>query len=168
MRARRFLSLLDTLGRICPSAPDMRGSWTGFSWSHTEAHFARSVLESIAYEYAYYLRILREALPELELLETRAIGGGARSDTWNQIKADVLGVPYQRLQRSEFGSWGSAMIAGKAAGIFDDLAQVAADHARPEGAPFRPDQENYESYQPLVEQYIAWQETLRAAAHHHE
>ena len=146
----------------------MRGSWTGFSWSHTEAHFARSVLESIAYEYAYYLRILREALPELELLETRAIGGGARSDTWNQIKADVLGVPYQRLQRSEFGSWGSAMIAGKAAGIFDDLAQVAADHARPEGAPFRPDQENYESYQPLVEQYIAWQETLRAAAHHHE
>ena len=54
-------------GRICPSTPDMRGAWIGFSWSHTQAHFARAVLESIAYEYAYYLRILREAVPDLEL-----------------------------------------------------------------------------------------------------
>jgi xylulokinase len=148
-------------GRICPSAPDMRGAWIGFSWSHTEAHFARSILESIAYEYAYYLQILLEALPDLELKESRAVGGGARSESWNQIKADVLGVPYQRLQRSEFGSWGSAMIAGKAAGIFDDLAEVAMTHALPAGDPFWPDAENHTAYRPLVQQHIALQKTLR-------
>ena len=139
----------------------MRGAWVGFSWSHTEAHFARSILESIAYEYAYYLRILRDALPSLALKETKAIGGGARSAAWNQIKADVLGVPYQRLQRSEFGSWGSAMIAGKAAGIFDDLAEVAIRHAQPDGQPFLPDPDNHARYQPLVEKHIALQATLR-------
>ncbi len=148
-------------GRICPATPEMRGAWIGFSWSHQQAHFARSILESIAYEYAYYLRILRQAVPNLALTETRAIGGGARNNVWNQIKADVLGVPYQRLQRTEFGSWGSAIIAGKAAGLFDDLAEVAMAHAQPAGLPLTPDPENYAAYQPLVARHIALQATLR-------
>ncbi len=148
-------------GRICPATPEMRGAWIGFSWSHNQAHFARSILESVAYEYAYYLSILREAVPDLALTETRAIGGGARNDLWNQIKANVSGVPYQRLQRTEFGSWGSAMIAGKAAGIFDDLTEVAMRHAQPASEPLRPDPEIYSVYQPLVAKHIALQATLR-------
>jgi len=147
-------------GRICPATPEMRGAWLGFSWGHTRAHFFRAVLESVAYEYAYYLRILREYIPNLELTEARAVGGGARSDVWNGIKADVLGVPYQRLGRSEFGTWGSAMIAGKAAGLFDDLAATAAEHARPAGPPIRPSAERHAAYEPLVERYVALQEQL--------
>ncbi len=148
-------------GRICPAAPQMRGAWVGFSWSHTQAHFYRALLESVAFEYAYYLGILRESIPNLALTEARAIGGGARSTIWNQIKADVLGVPYQRLAGAEFGSWGSALIAGKAAGIFDDLAAAAEAHAHPVGAPALPDGAAHAQYQPLVERYIALQQTLK-------
>ena len=61
----------------------MRGAWVGTSWSHSQAHFARSILESVAYEYAYYLKILLELLPELKLVEARVVGGGARSGVWN-------------------------------------------------------------------------------------
>ena len=147
-------------GRICPATPEMRGAWLGFSWGHTRAHFFRAVLESIAYEYAWYLRVLREYIPNLELAETRAVGGGARSDAWNQIKADVMGVPYQRLARSEFGTWGAAMIAGKAAGIYDDLAAVAAAHAQPAGQPIRPSAERHEFYRPLVDRHIRLQKQL--------
>lgn len=147
-------------GRICPAAPEMRGSWLGFSWGHTQAHFARSLLEGVAYEYAYYLQILNNLTPELDLIETRVIGGGARSAVWNQIKADVLGVPTQRLQGSEFGSWGSAMIAGKAAGVFENLAEVAYSSALPKGDPFKPDADMYALYQPLVERYNRWQKRL--------
>jgi xylulokinase len=86
-------------GRICPAAPAMRGAWIGFSWGHTQAHFLRAVLESVAFEYAYYLKILVEQLPEMRFSETRAVGGGAHSQAWNQIKADVLNVPYRRLSR---------------------------------------------------------------------
>ena len=149
-------------GRICPATPEMRGAWLGFSFNHTQAHFYRAILESVACEYAYYLGILKEAIPNLELTEARAIGGGARSSTWNQIKADVMGVPYQRLQRSEFGTWGSAMIAGKAAGIYNDLAQVALENARPAGEPFSPDPERHALYKPHVRHYIQLQETLAA------
>ena len=125
-------------GRICPSSPEMRGAWVGVSWSHTQAHFARAILESIAYEYAYYLKILKELLPELKLVEARVVGGGARSEVWNQIKADVLNVPYQRLKGNEFGTWGAAMIAGKAAGLIDDLAAHAEQTAIRSGSPSIP------------------------------
>ena len=81
-------------GRICPATPEMRGAWLGFSWGHTRVHFFRAVLESIAYEYAWYLRILGEYIPNLELAETRAVGGGARSDEWNGIKELNTPVPW--------------------------------------------------------------------------
>jgi xylulokinase len=81
---------------------------------------------------------------------------------WNQVKADVLGIPYQRLQRSEFGTWGSAMIAGKAVGLFDDLQAKALESTRPAGAPICPDAGRHALYQPLVEQYINWQANLAA------
>jgi xylulokinase len=148
-------------GRICPATPEMRGAWLGFSWGHTQAHFARAVLESVAFEYAYYLSILRDLIPDLELFEARVIGGGARSPDWNQIKADVLGVPYQPLQGAEFGPWGSAMIAGKAAGIFEDLGMVAHEKALPKGESLQPNPEHHDIYRPLVNKYIQLQAVLR-------
>lgn len=141
-------------GRICPASPQMRGAWVGVSWSHTQAHFARAILESIAFEYAYYLKILRELLPRLELVEARVVGGGARSAAWNQIKADVLGIPYQRLAGSEFGTWGAALIAGKASGLIGDLAAHAEQCAIRDGAPCLPAELNRKSYLPVVERYI--------------
>ncbi len=147
-------------GRICPSSPGMRGAWLGVSWSHTQAHFTRAILESIAYEYAYYLKILKESLPELVLVEARVVGGGARSDIWNQIKADVLNIPYQKLKGSEFGAWGAAMIAGKAAGLINDLAAHAEQTAILNGKPYYPSREKHEIYIPLIEKYILLEETL--------
>jgi len=147
-------------GRICPAAPAMRGAWIGFSWGHGQAHFIRAILESIAFEYAYYLGILRTLIPDLQLIEARAIGGGARSQRWNQIKADVLGVPYRTLKRSEFATWGSALIAGHAVGLYPDLAGAAAAAARPAGNPILSQPEAVAAYQRLIPQYVTWQTTL--------
>lgn len=144
-------------GRICPASPDLRGAWVGFSWGHTQAHFIRAILESVAYEYAYYLSILRELIPDLDLVQARVIGGGARNPLWNQIKADVLGVPYLRLQRAEFATWGCAMIAGCAVGLFNNLTTVAEMATAPQGNPFQPDVERHAIYEKLVEKYIHWQ-----------
>jgi xylulokinase len=150
-------------GRICPADPAMRGAWTGFSWKHTQPHFCRAILESVAFEYAYYLRILRDLVPDLTLIEARVIGGGARSPVWNQIKADVLDVPYQPLKRSEFATWGCALIAGYAVGLFADLAETATRTTERKGEPVQPNRENAGLYKPLAEQYLRWQETLSQA-----
>ena len=150
-------------GRICPAAPGMRGAWVGFSWGHTQAHFFRAILESVAFEYGYYLRIMRGLLPGLKLLQTRVAGGGARSQVWNQIKADVLGVPYQVLSRGELGTWGSALIAGHAVGLIANLAETAYAAAGAGGEMVQPDLESMKIYEPLTNQYIAWQSTLHQA-----
>ncbi len=147
-------------GRICPSEPAMRGAWAGFSWGHTRDHFARALLESVAFEYGYYLRILREHIADLSLVEARVIGGGARSHVWNQIKADVLGVPYQRLKRAEFATWGSALIAGYAVGLFDDLATAASATSERQGEAACPRPEITALYAPLAREYSDWQEEL--------
>jgi len=141
-------------GRICPSSPEMRGAWVGISWSHTQGHFALAILEGIAYEYAYYLSILRSLLPDMLLLEARVTGGGARSDPWNQLKADILGVPYQKLAGREFGTWGAAMIAARGAGLIDDLASHAEECAVKEGEPFTPSKSRHEAYGPIIERYM--------------
>lgn len=150
-------------GRICPAEPTMRGAWLGFSWGHTRAHFVRAVLESVAFEYAYYLGILRDLIPNLDLTEARVIGGGARNELWNQIKADVLNVPYQRLKRSEFATWGSALIAGYTVGLFTDLAQAATATTETQAAPIMPRAEVNAQYTKLIERYITWQSTLSSA-----
>jgi xylulokinase len=56
----------------------MKGAWLGFSWRHTPAHFFRSILEGVAFEYAYYLHILRQLIPNLSLVEARVVGGAQK------------------------------------------------------------------------------------------
>ncbi len=149
-------------GRICPANPNMRGAWVGLSWSHDQSHLIRSMLESVAYEYAYYLKILRGLLPGQDYFQARGMGGGSKSLVWNQIKADVLNVAYYQLKGSEFGTWGAAMVAGKAAGVIDDLAAFASEHAKLLNNPCKPDQENHKIYQPMVEKYISMEKMLES------
>ncbi len=149
-------------GRICPAAPEMRGAWIGFSWRHTRKHFFRAIVESVGYEYAWYLRILRGLAPELNLIGARVIGGGAKSDAWNQVKADILGVPYQQLMRKECATWGSALVAGKAVGIISDLAEAATALAPLEGRIVMPNPDLRATYGTALERYLCWQERLRA------
>ena len=155
-------------GRICPAAARMRGAWVGFSWSHTKAHFLRSAVESIAYEYAYYLEILRQLIPGLELVDGRVIGGGSQLRAWNQLKADVTGVPFRRVTRQESATWGAAMIAGKAAGLIRDLASHAEACPAVEQECAMPDESLRQLYRQGYVRYRAWQQTLNEGFHFDE
>lgn len=128
-----LLFLPHLAGRVCPNDPTIRGLWAGFTWAHTKAHFYRSLLEGVAYEYGYYLKIVRGLAPDVEFTEVRVLGGGSKSRLWNQIKADVLGLPYVRLSREEFAVLGSAIVAGHAVGLFPDIKSTAQAFIQPRG-----------------------------------
>ena len=140
------------MGRACPNEPDVRGAWVGFTWTHGRAHFYRALLESVAYEYALACRALRAAAPETALGEVRVIGGGAASDLWNRIKADVLGLPCVRLAVRDASTLGSAILAGHAVGLIPDMAAVARRAARP-GSRFLPGATAHERYGACVDAY---------------
>ena len=65
-------------------------------------------------------------------------GGGTSSDAWCQIRADVLGRPFERMQARDAGAVGAMVIAGVGAGLMADLANATADLV-PSDRTFLPD-----------------------------
>jgi xylulokinase len=138
-------------GRIAPHAPAMRGGFLGLSLAHGRAQLARAILEAVAFEYATYLRAMRRLHPGVEFASARVIGGGARSRLWNSIKADVLGVPVERITMEETATRGAAILAASAVGLVGDLAAVAA--RAPTADVVEPDAGRHERYAALVDRY---------------
>jgi len=132
-------------GSVCPINPNLKGAFIGLTWRHKKQNLYRALLESIAYEYAIYLNIERSLVPKMEMSEARVIGGGSKSKLWNQIKADVLGIPYLKLKREEFGTLGSAIIAGFATGVIKDMKE-AADNFNEIYYKLEPDKEKQKIY----------------------
>jgi xylulokinase len=99
-----------------------RGVFLGFSLTHTRAHFARAVLEGSAYG----LRDIVDRMKELGLAieQIRAVGGGARSPLWRQIKADVTGLPVSLTQTVETTALGAAILALNGAGLTKTLDEA--------------------------------------------
>jgi xylulokinase len=118
-------------GRFFPPDPAVRGLFIGHSWAHTRMHFYRAILESIAYDHYLTREIIRELIPGLALGTVTAIGSGAASRLWMQIKADVLQSPYRSLVRSDLSTLGAAMVGGVAAGLFQDVQSLGRRFARP-------------------------------------
>ncbi|MDQ7843530.1 MAG: FGGY family carbohydrate kinase [Armatimonadota bacterium] len=149
-------------GRVCPNRPDLRGAWVGLTWAHGIPHLYRALLEAVAYEYAIYLSVARHLVPELRFEEVRVVGGGAKSALWNQVKADVLQLPYVRLNRTEAAALGTAILAGYGVGIFDDLNDAVSRFTWPE-ARFTPDPERAAPYRraaALYESLVAGHDAL--------
>jgi sugar (pentulose or hexulose) kinase len=96
--------------------PAARGSFTGFSLSHTRGHFARSILEGVAFGLKRNRDVLQQA--GVEVGEIRATGGAAKSALWNQIKANVCNLPVVTLRNEETALLGDAILAGVASGTF--------------------------------------------------
>ncbi len=103
--------------------PQARGLFFGISEIHTRAHFARAVLESMAFAVRDVYEVIREM--GAEITEIRVGGGGACNDALNQIKADVLGQPVWIPAVMESSQVGAGIIAGWGAGFFADLATAA-------------------------------------------
>jgi xylulokinase len=112
-------------GRVCPGEPHLRGAWTGLAWDHGVGHLYRSILESVALEYALYRNALLELYPDLRIRELRVTGGGEKSDAWNTIKANVLQLPVRRVTRTEGAPLGAALVAGFGVGLVKNLAATA-------------------------------------------
>jgi len=85
---------------------------------------AKAVLEGLTFELRINLDLLREA--GVTINELHAVGGGARSLLWLQLKADICQVPLRIPQVTEAACLGAALLAGAAAGVYPDLATAVA------------------------------------------
>jgi len=113
------------MGAFSPEEnPTARGVFSGFTLSHGKGHFVRAILEGVAFNLHQILAAMNEA--GLHFSEVRTSGGGARSLLWNQIKADVCGMPIVTLANEETALLGDAILAGVACGVFNSVAEACA------------------------------------------
>ena len=126
--------------------PRARGLFLGLSANHGRAEFVRSVLEGVALACYDAYQVLAElgARPEGIVMA----GGGARSRLWQQIVADMFGLPVRRLDVGDQSALGAALLAGAGVGQLDPV-ETTQRWAR-YGPPLEPDQQQQAVYQDML------------------
>jgi len=110
-------------GERCPYPdPFARGVFFGLTLRHNRAAMARAVLEGVAYGLRDSLEIFNEM--GVELSQIRLSGGGARSEVWRQIQADIFNRECVTINVDEGPAFGVALLAGVGAGLYPSVQQA--------------------------------------------
>jgi xylulokinase len=112
------------MGAMAPTWNESaRGTYAGFTLAHGRGHFVRALLEGTAYAVRDITTRMQAA--GIELHELRVVGGGAKSSLWNQIKADVTGLPVNVPEITETTALGAAFLALVGVGAYRNLAEAS-------------------------------------------
>jgi xylulokinase len=96
--------------------PRARAALVGLTASHTRAHVVRAILEGVAFSLRDTFEIFAEM--DVPVGEVRLGGGGARSELWRQIQADVYGHVAKIVEAEEGAAYGAALLAGVGTGAW--------------------------------------------------
>lgn len=112
-----------------PKNTNSRGLIYGLTLMTKRAQIIRAIMEGIAYELRLDLEKFRST-SGIPCDEIRAIGGGAKSKLWRQIKADIIQIPFCKINIDEGGNLGTAVLAGFAVGLYSDLIKPIEENVR--------------------------------------
>lgn len=123
-----------------------KAAMIGLTFEHGKADIYKALMEGTAYEIMLNLEILKGygIAPETLI----ATGGGANSDIWLQIKADVLNTVVVALDGNEIGGAGTAYLAGKAVGMYDEGTRLLKERKT-----FYPNPKNHDFYKKQFSKY---------------
>ncbi len=101
----------------------LRGAFVNLSLGHTREHMLRAIYEGIAYNLRWMIdEVAGKGYPAASL---RAIGGGAKSDLWMQVLADVTSRRVEAVARpQEAGALGCALAVAVGLGIVDEYRDI--------------------------------------------
>jgi xylulokinase len=110
-------------GERCPYPdPNARGGWIGITARTTRAMLIRSLLEGVTFGMRDALDIMQNM--RCAITQVRASGGGARSDFWRQLQADIYQKPIIITNASEGPAYGVALLAGVGTGVWANVEQA--------------------------------------------
>jgi len=110
-------------GERCPHPnPDARGGWIGLTARHDRPALIRALLEGVTFGMADMLDVMTAM--NIPVKTVRLSGGGARSDFWRQLQADVYGKPCAVINADEGPAYGAALLAGVGAGVWSNVPEA--------------------------------------------
>ena len=158
---------LMVLPHFAPTGPPHFESRTsgvilGLDVRTTRGEIIKALLEGMTYYFAEIQELLEQVGIRIQIY--RAIGGGARSERWLQLTADILGVPVEHVDLLEPAPLGAAILAGVGSGAFPSTAEAVAAlvHVRRR---YDPDPQRHQAYRDRVARYRELYPLLREYLH---
>jgi xylulokinase len=142
--------------------PRATGGFIGLTARHTRGHMTRALMEGVLFSLRDGIEIMRGL--DVRPTQIRAIGGGATSDLWLQLQADVYGATVHRLAIEEGAAYGAALLGHVAAGTFADVDEATAV-VRTLDEVTEPDPKRVDVYEETYEVYRTLYGTLREDMH---
>ena len=121
-----------------------RGVLFGLSLATSRGAIIRAILEGTVFALLHNIQTAQEAGVTIDRL--RSVGGGTRSALWNQIKADILGIPIELPEAPIGAPFGDAMLAGMGLGLYPDITSVLQQIVRVKTV-YQPNPEHHAVYQ---------------------
>jgi len=130
--------------------PDSAGAIIGLRSDTSRGDILKAIMECETLYFYDSIQTLRHM--GMDITELIATGGGARSDAWLQIKADIFGIPFVRPRIPEAGLAGAAMLAGLGMKQFSNPVEAAALFVEQDRL-FEPNTRHHQIYELKAEQY---------------
>ena len=99
-----------------------RGAWIGLSLRHGRQHLIRSVMEGATYAMRDCLEIINGM--QIPVSDVRVSGGGAKSDFWRHLQADIYGQDVSVTNSVEGPAYGVALLAAVGTGAYKDVVEA--------------------------------------------
>lgn len=134
----------------------VRGGLYNIGLNHTRNHIIRAIFEGIAFNTRWALEVVEKLYSRVECLNI--VGGGAKSDIWCQIMADITNRIIKRVDEPHFsGARGIALLASMALGYIDNFHDIKK-YIRIDRI-FYPNPKNRELYDRMFKEFknLYWQ-----------
>ncbi len=124
--------------------PNAEGMFFGLKLRHDDRHLIRAVMEGVVYAMKDSLSILDEVGIKTDSII--ASGGGARSELWLQMQADIFEKEISVTNAQEQAALGIGIIAGVGTGIFKNAEEGCCKLVAFEEKRYTPNKENLQIY----------------------
>lgn len=142
-------------GRVAPPQPYYHGTFYGLKWNHDLDSIYTSMLECIGYEYDFLFEKIKKmnGLDEERTGSIKVIGGGSQNRIWNELKANILGLEYEVMEKASFEILGDFLIARHGSDIRKGYGELLKNNIVSVSEKVRPEKEKVKHYRTRQEKY---------------
>jgi xylulokinase len=135
-----------------------KGCFIGLTLSHTNAHMSRAVIEGVTYGLNDSMEILKNLGINIEKI--RISGGGAKSDIWKQIVADVFNAKVSTIEVIEGPAYGAAILAAVGCNEYNSVDEACKNIIK-DVETFIPNENNVKIYKEKYKTFATLYPTLK-------
>ena len=136
-----------------------KGVFAGITLGMNKGHFVRAIIESVSLMIRHNLEVMKSNGIDVKVIHV--LGGASKSALWNQVLADVTGLPVVTLQNAENAVMGACLLAAVGVGMFDNLETACQTFVKT-NTQFDPDESNHEIYNNVYKKYVSLYESLES------